>query len=95
MSSSAVTGSVGEPLQLRQPWESDVDDYCRRLEVLEQVGYRGAVAHMLAENKAIDLQEACQLKARGCTDSAAYAILFPPAGTWLNTLPHGGARRRY
>ena len=49
--------------------------YCWRVEVLERVGYTGAFAHMLAENTAIDLHQACQLKTRGCSDSTAYAIL--------------------
>jgi hypothetical protein len=104
MSSSAITRSVREPLPLLKPRERAVDIYCWRVEVLEQVGYTGAFAHMLAENTAIDLHQACQLKTRGCTDTTAYAILFPPAGTSLERTPligrnapgdHAGARRRY
>ena len=73
MSSSAIT-KVGRE-QVLNPSESAVDIYCWRVEVLERVGYTGALAHLLAENTVIDLFQACQLKIRGCTDSAAYAIL--------------------
>jgi hypothetical protein len=108
MSSSVITTSADEQFQLLKPRERAVDIYCWRVEVLEQVGYTGAFAHMLAENTAIDLHQACQLKTRGCTDTTAYAILFlsrqPPAGTSLESTSlvgrsapgdHAGARRRY
>jgi hypothetical protein len=73
MSSSAFAKPVRE--QVLKPGERDVDIYCWRVEVLERVGYTGAFAHWLAEDTAIDLQQAYELKTSGCTDSTVYAIL--------------------
>src|SRR4051812_49407096 len=70
-----VTRGLGEHLQLLEPSDREVDIYCWRVEVLERVGYTGAFAHWLAEDTAIDLHRACELKTSGCTDSTAYAIL--------------------
>jgi hypothetical protein len=70
-----VTRSLGEHLQFLEPCEREVDIYCWRVEVLERVGYTGAFAHWLAEDTAIDLHRACELKTSGCTESTAYAIL--------------------
>jgi hypothetical protein len=75
MNSEMLTEAVQEEAELLRPDAQAVAVYCWRVEQLERAGYTGAFAHMLAEDTDVDLHLACDLIARGCSESTAYAIL--------------------
>jgi hypothetical protein len=75
MSTHALTPEVTEQVDRSRPGADAIDVYCWRVETLEQAGYTGAFAHMLAEDTDIDLHRACNLIAHGCPQPTAYRIL--------------------
>ena len=53
----------------------DAEVYCWRVEQLTRAGFTADHAHLLAEDRTIDLHEACDLVRCGCPSPTAFRIL--------------------